>query len=723
MSRPEAPERDGELDEKEPAEEKSPAAQEEASEADEALLELGELRRLISDRDRDRGRFTTSGVALHDSEMKADAVAGRDQYFISLTGSQRGRARAHVLPKVSLDRVRDVNVGHPSADRVSEVLRQQNIVVLHGPPRTGRGFLAQAAAAEMFVSEGRCSILGPDTRVYDLTEEDFTSRHTYVLEVGSEWPTAPFELTRLAQVLATAHSYLVLIVDDSRLTPESLAQWTVKVMDGPDRATVLRRHAELSVPQDQSAALAKALADPGVGAWLESRPAFARVVWFAELMVQVASGQTTIEACLAQTETEGARRALEIIGDKNAPREMAISIALFGGLPYSTVKSVSDRLADVAHAMEMPESVRPRPFLRFRDEQLGSIDARISDGTAHTNFGTHRAEVVDFDRPGLASAIIDCAWREYDGSTPLKEWLSGLVRHETEAIRTRAALAVGRFCFLDFVQVVETVLFPWSKSTSPDARLGAALALSVAIREQSMAAHVIDLVRSWSDDSNRNRRMTAGLAWGLAVCPEYPAEGLAGIEALMSDQEPSVNVAARSGLLAAFAGGLSRSVLGAVDAWADGRSSADRRELNSVFLELCEVRGLVDLPETRFWPVTLWCFHQSSRRRAPDQSEQVSGETHRTVVDLWRSALNDSSTAVQALEVLTDWLRIADARSDVKEAVLDLFERLPNTQNDLRRLKHHLENLALVSEPSETGRQAYEELVRAHYTDEVGEEL
>lgn len=657
------------------------------------------LRSVLRD---DVRRFAGPGESVtFEERVRAETLVGRDQFVVNLGGSAETRPAWHRLSEKEVVDLDALLVPPRGGEQAREVLRERRLLLLHGPAGTGKAFHARALAASVVPAAGECRLLAPGTDPHTLRAEDIARDCVYVLVAGAAYTPSAFHLSRLARTLVERNARLAVVVDGSLRVTRELDEWAVEQREPADRRETLLSHLRFRAragETDRAAALADL---PEVTAWLTTGPSPAEIGHAARCLAEGLESGRPVRESLDQVGERALEEARALLGKDGVPRELAIAIAFFGGLPYPTVLGLEDQLGDLVHAAAGGTAPRPRTFLtETRSQRLDSVMAVTVTESVATPYGRSPAETVDFAGTGRADALITVLW-EYDDSGLLLRWLSGLVRHPVEAVRRRAAVALGRLARQDFAQIADGVLQGWARSSDSRDRWAASLALSVAVRDPVVAPHAMGLVESWAAAGDRYRRMTAGLAWGVGVIPLYPVVGLRGLLRLLRTEDAGVRAAVEVALVMAFAGGLRSMVLDALGAWFPEAKGAGRSNLLGVFLRLCRLRGIEERPDADAWPAVLWLFDRSLPARddtaAPAASVPAGARAPRSyvdVVDLWRAALDSGGTRKEALRVLKSWVRWADDRGEFRESLLDLIDFLAEGETAVQRLEYHLELLA-----------------------------
>lgn len=675
-------------------------------------FDLDAMHRLRSDLDEDVDRFGGAASMHFARQVRAHSIVGGDQFVLNMGGARR--PSWYRLSEAGRTELQRVYVRPGCADAAEKVLRRQHLLVLSGARHTGRRFLASALALAVLSAAGECRFLQPGTHPDTLTTEDVREGCAYVLEAGAgSGALTDFVLTRLSGLMERRRAYLVITMEDSAQIPESLSEWTVRGDSRPEAAAVFRSHLRHRLPGGRAGRADALLQDTRIAAWLAESPPPGEIARIARELALTTDDESAVAACMAQVTSQTELVAAELLAENGTARELAIATAFFGGFPYATVRQLEHRLADLVHEAKVHDAPRSRQFLtETRQSRLEDIRAVTRKGVAHTRYGSSPTEVVDFAGSGLAAALVDMLWR-YDDSELLLRWLSDLVHDPSEAVRRRAAFSLGRLSLLDFTQIAEGVFQPWSLSPDHRDRVAAAIALSVSVQDPTVAPHALGLVESWSTAGNRHRRMTAALAWGLAISPAHPVAGVQGLGNLLDTGDAGVAWSAKAGLTAAFVGGLSGLVLEAMGLWLRDAQGAARANLLGAFLRVCRARGAEGRPDAAHWPTPLWLFDrcQSTDRGGASRRGDGPVDTDHDVIELWQAALSHRATSAEALRTLSSWFRQADRYGESREALLDLLDELIDSPRDLRRLDHLLRRLARDSaQPSHTAELALREL-------------
>lgn len=663
----------------------------------------------LADLDRDVSRFLGPGAIMFDApiDIQGASVIGGEQH-IHLGGEQRRRTLSTPIAVEYINEMRGLDADHPSAGAARATLRTNKLCIVQGPRGSGRGFIARTAAADLVGEGGDCRLIEPGTNPRDLAAEDFESACSYVLEspeITRDRSLAEYILVRLADLLTRRQAALVLVVDDDVVTTDEAATWVVRITDSLPRAAVLRSHLRHHTAREGRAEAMELLDDPLITTWLdEDAPSLVEV---ARVGVQLAKGYAPAEC----VEGAGARQreaVREILGSPQKPRELAIAIAFFGGLPYSTVYRTETGLADLVHATTGDDSPRRGRFLRDRRSRLDEIDAEIIQGSVTTDYGASPAELVEFRRPQMFDAVIEQAWRDFGGSEILLTWLGDLAAHRDVAVRSRAATSIGRLSWLGFGDVAENLLQSWSYSTNARRRLAAAMALSVAMQNDAVAGHALGLVESWTGAGTRHQKITAALSWGLAVSPRWPYPALDGLGRLLSERGDRVVArAVRDGLSNVFEAH-PEMVVRTLDQWWSTADTSYRSEIVAVFLQSCPLPGVGRRVSTL--PAVLEMLGTSLTPRPAPSPRPAGGPDGRSARDaalrLWRAALAAAESRQIALPLLLGWVRQADRETAYRDPVLELIGHVVVDERDRLRLRHALKGLNKPSDSSPTARAA-----------------
>ncbi|MFC4626821.1 hypothetical protein ACFO6V_01160 [Promicromonospora alba] len=647
----------------------------------------------LADLDRDLTRFLGPDSIRFDApvDIRGATTIGGSQH-IHLGGEQRRRTLSTPIAVEYLVEMRQLDADHPSAGAARAALQTNKLCILQGPRGSGRGFIARTAAADLVGEGGHCRLIEPGTDPRDLAAEDFEADCSYVLEspeIARDRSLAEYVLARLASLLTRRKAALVLVVDDDVLATDEVTTWVVRITDSLSRAAVLRSHLRHHSAREGRTEGLELLDDPLITTWLDQdAPSLTEV---ARIGARLAKGDPPAEC----VEGAGARQretVREILGSPEKPRELAIAIAFFGGLPYSTVYRMETGLAELVHAVTGDDGPRRSRFLRERRSRLDEIGAEITQRTVTTEYGASPAEVVEFRRPQMFDAVIEQTWRDFGGSEILLTWLGGLAVHRDVAVRLRAATSVGRLSWLGFGDVAENLLQSWSYSTSSRRRLAAAMALSVAMQNEAVAGHALGLVESWTTAGSRQQRTTAALSWGLAVSPLWPYPALDGLGRLLSDRDGGVVArAVRDGLSNVFEGH-PELVVRTLDQWWSTADASYRREILAAFLQSCPLSGVGRRASAL--PAVLEMLETGLTRPAPRPADGSDGGSAReAVLRLWRAALRAPESQPVALPLLLDWVRQADRETPYRDPVLELIVHVVVDERDRLRLRHALKGL------------------------------
>jgi hypothetical protein len=205
-----------------------------------------------------------------------------------------------------------------------------------------------------------------------------------------------------------------------------------------------------------------------------------------------------------------------------ATRCFAVALALFDGLPYSTVAAAADsftrRLTPSAPPGTALQQPAGDPFDSPRTPRVALVRAQVTSAQVMSRVGLVPADVVRYLDPAYPRAVIDLVWRDYDRvHRELLGWLADLGDHPDEAVRIRTATAIGLMATSSFNDVYRRVLLPWATSTSDNKRDMAAYALRGPGTRSDLNGQVLRLVDEWTRGTSWQLRAAAARVYGSAL--------------------------------------------------------------------------------------------------------------------------------------------------------------------------------------------------------------
>lgn len=617
-----------------------------------------------------------------------DAVMG-DKHVGAQFFFGGGDTRTRMVLKLSAHAVDEANAFVRSDDyeRIARFAKERNLVVLTGPPGSGRG----ATALHLLVAEtGRQSVheIHGDTDLGTLSDEPLP-RGTGIIMHDISVHTASlldeFALRRLGDTLTSRGQKLIIGAAESttwgcgtvgathtvpigtRADARAVLECQLRWRLGPARAAkadgllartdvgeVVAGHLGPARPLGDAARLAAILADAS------ATPESAAVT--ARLSMTIAT-ETDFEAWfdgLAREEDE-------------RDQCYAIALAVLHGLSNEKVAQAG-KLLERFLAPETPrarDESRPRRnfgdgsrarLARVRAMQLPSEQRNPADGPA--------APIVRYVSRDYPARLLAHTWNEYDDARRgLVSWLRALGDTALEDVCIHAGVAVGALARASFDHVFEEIVRPWALSGNVSQQDAAAVALQTIGADPRCETKVSSLLSDWAEASAEvSLQTTAARVYGSGYGAERP-ETTARVLTELAEREPWPVARAvawsMSELIATKSPGTTERVFELLGEWVSSRKPLLRATAHLAFL--FAAGDLVDeSPRFARSGVKEPVFLQFDRdpRFAP---------IHRY---LWIRVLNSPDMAKAAREVLTAWAVTADEEAEVRTALIRLLGEL-----------------------------------------------
>ena len=328
-------------------------------------------------------------------------------------------------------------------------------------------------------------------------------------------------------------------------------------------------------------------------------------------------------------------------------RCLAISLALFNGLPFETVNAAATRLrrriTDPGRGQRdgtdirlvVPAPALTDPFEHTRTGRVDRIRASITPTTLPAWFGDTPAQVMSYRDPAYPPAVLDRVWREHDDVRPtLVEWFDDLAGDPSEQVRNRVATAVGVLAARAFEYILTTVIDRWAASETAARREAAAVALHEPANEGGLYEQVLQVLRAWSQPgATVARRATAARAYGESVGAADPVQAIAALQYLADCEDEAVRYAIGRSLaqLMDRDEALAVPVLTAVCRWITGTLPQRRRTGYRAFLTIA-VGLMTEVPSDTDGSPVRWPSLLRMADRDPAMLPSIAG--------LWHAALN-----------------------------------------------------------------------------------
>ncbi len=556
------------------------------------------------------------------------------------------------------------------------------LVIVRGSAGYGKAALALALVAESG-APSKVFGLNPETRLDKLTSADLEQSAAYVLTDLSSSSAATltaFDLERLAADAERLRSRIVVTVrPETTFTDGGIARYVVDLPVRAEPRRVLDKHlrrrlrtrpdlVDLLLGRDDVGRLVDRELPPGAS--------LAKAAELARLIADHADQPERVADRVGDRLTYvNEQEFVSWFGglDELHLQCFAIALSIFNGLPYETVADTGlqlHRKFDVAGATAVATKAVPEaasPFGDGRAGRLHKLKAEVERTEVPTAYGTVTAEVVRYTDSSFPVRVLRHVWEEHDRARGgLLAWLRDLGGHPNQAVRIRAATAVGVFTAIAYDHMRHEVLTRWARSRDPERREAAAVALVGPAEDhgEALTRAVRNLVEEWGHGS-AELRATAARAYGVNIGLVPLDTTLSTLEALSEDDDFDVIEAvclSLTDLVSARGETTARRVLGLVRDWAGSRT-----EMRPVVAHLAFMFLAADLtverptPSGRVkWPALLWLGYC-------DQGLQ------RFLSELWAWSLNSADFFELSLTVLDEWAAMVEPDERARQVFAGLM--------------------------------------------------
>ncbi|WP_239381990.1 ATP-binding protein [Frankia sp. CIT1] len=665
----------------------------------------------------ERGHRSLHGtIGMGDGSITVGGAVGT----ININAGRRVGPRAREVGAGTIARLRTVLVEFraglgvtTSRQELADQLRHSPVRLLVGPDGSGRTSLALCALADVLPEGAGVALFDPGTDPSRLTATSLRTGYGYVFDVTAAARRDGFdllvdELTRLARF---HRAWFVLTVDTTAGATVLIRGDAVR-HEMPERADVLKilLHRQYACREDQIKGL-----PPSVFSALDGAP-LRRVAQIAALVASALRDGSPADAYLDE---QVRRHTAYLLADplrgippEDLPRSaeavrlfrraFLVALAVCNDMPLDLVIRAANRLRDILTdgrpGMRVGTSFTEPTAALLEWVEASPID-RDGDDTPAGNAGR-----VRFRNPAMAGAVLDLVWDEHHlTQTALRHWLTELAlvgAHgaEPEAVRVRAAQAVGRFATHDFDLIMAELVEPWIRRSRSGQR-AAAWTVAAMIEYPLIADRAWEQVRRWSGQGDR-WRTTALLVYATAPGASRTEEALELVRRtaavpLRQNRQP-LAFAMEVVYAVASAGGIEQ-VFDLLDQWVQEIEQVRERAIR---LRL-RLRGSYET-QLRLRPPTVFyyaagCLLYLASDDGPDDGTRwaldghVGTDPHRREIhdELWRLLLTAPVLAALGWPLLRTWCMEADTRPQRAGATADLLIRLANHGELVKRLRFY----------------------------------
>ncbi|MDX3454341.1 hypothetical protein PV396_20745 [Streptomyces sp. ME02-8801-2C] len=655
----------------------------------------------------DRARFGGSLVGgdqhgVSGGRVTGDVIMGTktEIHQWSMPGFSAPSTASGEVPQSTLDRLAASFVAaEATVEDLLARLRRDRVLVLSGARFTGRRTAALtllhrlgAAPVHTIDRDTNPSALADRfTAPKETAEEPGNRTRGYVLAdlaTRRDRPLREHHLLAARDRLAAQDAYLVVTVGHTAVLEDvPVVEWR-----SPPPAEVLAAHLRSRVDDQETAA--KLLELPYVTEFLGRSHQLREVAAFAQLLGRFAAGEVTEDAVgqfsLISLENQVQEWFEEDEGSVHLrDKAFLVALASFDGGPYALTAELSDLLYRFLQQTQSPATHADVPvFGTHVGKRLQLARARLYEEDENTEWGpvTQRKAAFVDDRASLV--LLREVWTGHPSARPaLIDWLRRLADDGRPLVRTRAASTVAVLARTDLPSAMALVIEPWAISNRFRHRLVAVNALTL--------AHLIDtpniprILDEWSKGEDRRLRWVAVRAYAL-IGAERPEQALAALRAAarslhrgLADQD-------------AFDREMARELAEAVALLL--LSEAGDRVLAELRTHLADDRPVHDLTIDGFVSA---CRHTQDDERYGHplvldwyarSATEGSAAAH-GIPFLWRAALGDPNATRHALDVLREWVLIADRSTTTEWALAALLPTLVTTPAEYQRLGHLLRTM------------------------------
>jgi hypothetical protein len=486
-----------------------------------------------------RRAFQTAGHGALLTRTRVGTFHLGDAITVQLGGRPARLGAGPVRPD-ELELIRGRYAKVPNYDRLLQLLRDRNLVLLRGVSGTGRTMTALHLLDA--ASSGQVFRLDTSQSVHLIGEDDVPAGSGQLagLSTSDAALLTEMHLDRLSALLANKPCWMVLVVPHD-FTPQPAVAAYLAECGRAEPTEILNRHLDWAIRDAGLAADAGADADlralaasPAVRESLGPAPSPAEVMGLVELLAEHRHGRLAhsdlICRCAAFVDrvvTDWFDQDHDQRGDSaDVARRLAgfrIALAVLNQSPYHLVVQAGEQLGNLLIRRRHPRREPGVPVLVAEHEGwLAGSRAHLVPGTLRIHGATVPCELAAFVDDRMPLAVLSQVWQHHHNvRQPIARWLRTLADDPRPFIWIRAAQAVGLLCGLDLPYGLEELIMPWvSAEDRPEDQLVASFALDQAARDPQIRPAVRALVDDWKDSEDLVLRRAAaqmlGREFGLA---------------------------------------------------------------------------------------------------------------------------------------------------------------------------------------------------------------
>jgi len=642
-----------------------------------------------------------------------------------------------------LVRLREQYVPVPGYDRMLADLRERRLLVLVGPPGSGRSTTALHLLDAL--TGGAVSRLEPETDLRTVDENLVGSNRGSLAEMtGPAAPPTQAQADRLAALLARQQSFCVVVATPTPAVLRAFADYRADCAS-PPFTKLLRGYLDVHLSADDPVGTADGLVElanrPDVREALGVSPRASEVAELATLLVAHAREELPVEAVRSGAAAFLDRRIARWFSDLGEParREgterglrlaaLRLALAVFDGLPHHIVVTAGAKLGDRLIQAGSPRLTPGRPVVADPDATLlAALDAELVDEDISYGGVSIPSQVIHYLDRRTPAVLLTHVWRRHHQlRPPMIEWLSDLSHHPQAAVRTRAAQATGLLAAADFSHTFPALIEPAAaacpsrkKRADPEhgeesdgfdaeeetweLRRGfAAMALDQAALDDTVRAVVDAILRRWRRSADHALRWTAARTLGYDIGLRSVAKSLDELrvigtpwELMEIDDVPPQERAqvwdlcwvSGLGVARLFANGDRHEILTQLRRWLRHERKSVKELAQQTIVIMAELRmsavgarteGDGDFP-TRAAGRDRWSILLGLT--ADDRSLLAP------VADALRLVLNGGPAGVVVMDVIGSWWELGESDPAALDAFLDLVPYLVVDDRDRGRLTY-----------------------------------
>lgn len=479
---------------------------------------------------------------------------GHRYYFQSTRNAapSPGPVRAERLASI-----RDRYVRVPGYAGMLDDLRERRLLVLVGPPESGRSTTALHLLDHL--TGGTVSRLDPETDLRGLDGSSIGRECGYLGEVStSTAPPTEAQADRLADLLERQGSFCVLVAIP---TPAGLRTFGAyrATSSSPPIADLLSAHLQAQLRSEDAPDAADRLIElaeePRLRDALGPSPRPSEVAGLAGLLVAHERGRIVVDEVLAGASAFLDRRIAGWLRELQEPvrrggtervmrlTALRLAIAVFDGLPRHLATTAADELGDLLIQVGSPRLTPGRPLADEDDGTLlAALHAEVVDDEVRFGGVSIPAQIVRCLDRRTPAALLTHVWqRHHNLRPPIVEWLAVMGQDPQPAVRVRAAQAAGLLCSVDFSHTFPLLIEPAALAqprrtrSEPSGRSGvdepddemelrwefrrgfAAMALDQAGLDERLTKVVDSTLRRWRRSADPALRWTAAVTMGYDI--------------------------------------------------------------------------------------------------------------------------------------------------------------------------------------------------------------